>query len=233
MPYELFYWPSIQGRGEFVRLALEDAGADYVDVERGHGGAKRALDGAALKRPSFAPPYLRDGDLVVGQTAAILFYLGGKLGLAGRTPADALWTLQLQMTIMDAVKEAHDAHHPIGPGLYYEDQKGASKRSAKQFRETRMPKFLGYFESILEKNDGVHLVGDATSYADLSLFQLIEGLRYAFPRASARALKDAPRTVALRDATAERPRLAAYLESPRRIAFNTMGIFRHYPELDR
>ena len=241
MTYQLHYWPTIQGRGEFVRLALEAAGADYVDVARApesEGGGGKAL-GQRLKdvhtpRPSFAPPFLVDGELVIGQTAAILLYLGPRLQLAGAGDTDALWTHQLQLTIADAVAEAHDAHHPLSTGLYYEDQREAAAARAKAFRAERIPKFLSWFEDVLQRNPegDAHLVGDALTYADLSLFQLVAGLRYAFPVAVARALADTPAVVKLHDGVARRQRVHAYLQSLRRIAFNEDGIFRHYPELD-
>lgn len=241
MTYQLHYWPTIQGRGEFVRLALEAAGAPYVDVAReppGQGGGEsalmRRLGDPGHPRPSFAPPFLVDGDLVVGQTAAILLYLGPRLGLAGSGEADGLWTHQLQLTIADAVAEAHDTHHPLSTSLYYEDQREAALARAKAFREERIPKFLGWFERILARNPAGdrHLVGDALTYADLSLFQLVAGLRYAFPKAAARALSHAPAVAKLHANVARRQRVHDYLQSPRRIAFNEEGIFRAYPELD-
>jgi glutathione S-transferase len=246
MPYELYYWPTIQGRGEFVRLALEDAGAPYVDVARRRGGVERML---ALMRPEgvatppFAPPFLRDprdDGRLIGQTAAILLHLGGRLGLAPRDAAARTWVHQLQLTIMDVVDEAHDTHHPLSTELYYEQQKPEARRRAKAFREHRIPKFLGWFETVLQRNAstpragarGGWLAGVKASYADLSLFQLVEGLRYAFPQATARVLAGTPRIVALHDAVAARPRIAAYLRSKRRIPFNEDGIFRRYAELD-
>ncbi|WP_431274325.1 glutathione S-transferase [Variovorax ureilyticus] len=241
MAYQLHYWPTIQGRGEFVRLALEAAGAAYVDVAReppAKGGGESALMRKLLDpdnpRPSFAPPFLVDGDVVVGQTAAILLYLGPRLGLAGVGELDALWTHQIQLTIVDVVAEVHDTHHPISTGLYYEDQREAALERAKAFRDERIPKFLDWFERILQRNpagDG-HLVGDSLSYADLSLFQLVAGLRYAFPKATARALAHAPAVVKLHANVARRQRVHDYLQSPRRISFNEEGIFRAYPELD-
>lgn len=241
MAYELYYWPDIQGRGEFVRLTLEEAGADYIDVARrssGEGGGMPALS-ALLERediahPPFAPPFLKDEDVLIGQTAAILLYLGDRHDLAPRDNAQRLWTHQIQLTIADLVGEAHDTHHPLGADLYYEDQKTEARRRAKHFRKERIPKFLGWFETILERNPegDKHLVGNAVSYADLSLFQLIEGLSYAFPRSTQRILPELPRIAALHRAVAKRPRIHAYLNSDRRIPFNEEGIFRHYPELD-
>jgi glutathione S-transferase len=237
MAYELYYWPTIQGRGEFVRLALEEAGAEYADVARRPGGVEamqRLMDGAAVAPAPFAPPFLKDGDLVIGQTANILFHLGRRHGLAPRREAGRLWAHQLQLTIADAVDEAHDTHHPIASGLYYEDQQPEARRRAGDFTANRIPKYLGYFERVLEGNPqgDRHLVGRRVSYCDLSLFQLVTGLRYALPRAMAGLEPRFPRVVSLHDSIARRPRIAAYLQSPRRIPFNQHGIFRHYPELD-
>jgi glutathione S-transferase len=237
MAYDLYYWPGIQGRGEFVRLALEEAGAEYVDVARGRNGVaamQRLMDGAAAAQPPFAPPFLKDGDMLIAQTANILLYLGRRLGLAPRDEAGRLWAHQLQLTIADVVDEAHDTHHPIASSLYYEDQRDEARRRTSDFIANRIPKYLGYFERVLERNPGGerHLVGRRTSYCDLSLFQLVAGLRYAFPRAMARLEPGFPRVGGLADRIAARPRIAAYLQSPRRIAFNEQGIFRHYPELD-
>jgi glutathione S-transferase len=237
MRYELYYWPMIQGRGEFVRLALEEAAADYVDVARNDDGTDammRLMDGSQVERPPFAPPFLKAGRLLIGQTANILLFLGDRHGLAPSAEAGRLWANQLQLTIADVVAEAHDTHHPIASGLYYEDQRPEAKRRAADFVKNRIPKYLGWFEQVLANNrkGGGHLVGARISYPDLSLFQLVEGLRYAFPRAMARIEEKHPRVVALRDAVAERPRIAAYLASERRIPFNEQGIFRRYPELD-
>ena len=235
MRYELYYWPEIQGRGEFVRLVLEDAGAAYVDIARRPRGMIAMSDflkSRSVKRSPFAPPFLKSGKVVIAQTANILFFLGPRLGLAPKDEAARLWTHQLQLTIADWVGEVHDAHHPIASSLYYEEQKREAKRRAENFRIERQPKFLGYFEQILERNGGRFLVGNAVSYVDLSLFQMIEGLRYAFPHAMAKQERKYPRVIALHDRTAARPRLAAYLESERRLPFNQEGIFRHYAELD-
>jgi glutathione S-transferase len=237
MRYELYYWPSIQGRGEFVRLALEDAGADYVDTARepkGMAAMMRLMESRSIEYPPFAPPFLKAGKLVIAQTANILFYLGPRLDLVPKNDASRLWAHQLQLTIADWVAEAHDTHHPIAGSLYYEDQKREAKRRAADFTAERIPKYLGYFERILKRNSrgGGHLLGKKISYVDLSLFQMIEGLRYAFPRAMARLEAKHPLSIALRDRVDIRPRLAAYLTSDRRIPFNQEGIFRHYTELD-
>lgn len=241
MTYEVYYWPEIQGRGEFVRLALEEAGAPYIDVARrpeSEGGGIPALlaflDHSDLSHPPFAPPFLRDGDILVGQTAAILLYLGDRLDLAPKDEAGRLWTHQIMLTIVDLVDEAHDTHHPLGGHLYYEDQKPEALRRAGQFRDERIPRFLGWFERILAHNpEGDRcLVGSSVSYADLALFQAVEGLSYAFPRRMAEVLPEVPRVEALRRATAQRPNIRAYLASERRIPFNEQGIFRHYRELD-
>lgn len=235
MRYELYYWPEIQGRGEYVRLALEEAGADYRDVAREGGGEEemmRLMQGRSLKMPPFAPPFLRAGKLWIAQTANILFYLGGRHRLAPRSEAGRLWTHQLQLTIADFVVEIHDTHHPLGPSLYYEDQKPEAARRSENFRDERVPKFLGYFERAIGASKGPYLLGRSLTYADLSLFQIVAGLRYAFPQLMKRVERSHRRVVALHDKVAARPRIAAYLESERRIPFNEMGIFRRYEELD-
>ena len=237
MTYQLYYWPSIQGRGEFIRMALEAAGADYVDVARADGGMDQMMalmQGDEAIRPPFAPPFLKDGELLIAQVANILLHLGPKLGLAPSDEAGRLWTHQLQLTVTDFLVEVHDTHHPIAGGLYYEDQKPESKRRADDFLKERAPKYLGYFEKVLGRNPegAAHLVGGELTYADLSLFQLIEGMRYAFPKAMARLEADLPGLAALHDRVAALPRLKGYLDSPRRIPFNEQGIFRRYPELD-
>jgi glutathione S-transferase len=241
MAYEFFYWPEIQGRGEFVRLALEDAGADYIDVARGLENEGRGvpamlalMGGDGTSHPPFAPPFLRDGDLVVSHTAAILLYLGGRIGLAPTDEDGRLWAHQIQLTITDIVKEVYNSHHPIDEDKWFREQKDEALARAAVFRRDRMPKFLGWFERILAANPAgaAHLVGGSVSYADLSLFQLLEGLRFAFSLAAERELATLPRVTALHRAVAQRPRLKAYLASERRVSFKETGIFRRYPELD-
>src|SRR3977135_4071751 len=236
MRYELYYWPEIQGRGEFVRLALEEAGADYVDVGRKKGGMaklQRIMEARRVEHPPFAPPFLKAGELLIAQTANILLFLGARHGLAPKNEVGRLWVHQLQLTIADLVAEAHDVHHPIGAGLYYEDQKREAKRAAENFVSERIPKYLGYFETALERGRGSYLAGARLSYADLSLFQIVEGLRYAFPLRMKRFENKIPRWIGSRDRVAGRPRIGAYLESEAPIPFNESGIFRHYPDLDR
>ncbi len=239
-PYELYYWPNIQGRGEFVRLALEDAGVPYVDVARlpaSKGGGVPALI-ATMQRgpksgpPPFAPPFLRSGAHVIAQTANVLAWLAPRHGLVAANEASRVAANQLQLTLADLVLEAHDAHHPLGPTLYYEDQKREARRRAEEFRSSRIPKYLGYFERVLERSSGAYLLGARASYVDLSMFQIIVGLDYAFPRTMRAMAKKTRRLRTLAARVASRPRIAAYLASDRRIPFNEDGIFRHYPELD-
>jgi glutathione S-transferase len=233
MRYELYYWPSIQGRGEYVRLALEEAGADYADVARGERGMAAMMRMMEQKggTPPFAPPFLKAGRLVIGQTANILFYLGSRHGLAPKAEPAKLWVHQLQLTVTDFVMEIHDTHHPLGSSLYYEDQRSAAKRRTGEFWNERVPKYLGYFEGLLEDNGGFYLTGRRVSYVDLSLFQIIEGLRYAFPKRMKAFDGEVPALLELRDRVAARPNIKAYLMSERRIPFNESGIFRRYKEL--
>jgi glutathione S-transferase len=239
MTYRLFYWPEIQGRGEFLRLALEESSADYVDVARESG---KGLGVAALMRfssarnvahPPFAPPFLQAGRLVVGQTANILLFLGGRHGLAPKDEGGRLWAHELQLTIADFLVEIHDTHHPVASGLYYEDQKKEARRRSADFLENRLPKFFGYFERLLARQRGQkYLAGTKLTYVDLSMVQIISGLSYAFPNAMARVARDYRRLFALHARVQERPRISAYLASGRRIPFNEQGIFRHYAALD-
>jgi glutathione S-transferase len=235
MRYELYYWPEIQGRGEFVRLALEEAGAGYVDV-----GRKRGREAVAAffgrkreRRPPYAPPALKAGNCTIGQTANILMYLGARHALAPRDEAGKMWAHQLQLTIADMVVHIHDTHHPVSGWLFYEEQKPAAKRRTADFWKYRVPKFLGYFERVIERSGGPHLLGRKLCYVDLSLFQIVEGLRYAFPKRMKRFEKKIPRVIALHDRVKKRPRIAAYLQSERRIPFSQWGIYRYFKELDR
>lgn len=237
MGYDFYYWPGIQGRGEFVRLALEQAGADYVDVARDEGGmaAMQAfVAGEEAGALPFAPPFLKSGDRVIAQVANILLYLGPQQDIAPQDEAGRLWAHQLQLTVTDFVQEAHDTHHPVASALYYEDQKDEAKRYTQNFLDIRVPKYLAYFENATARNaagSGM-LIGDGPTYPDLSVFQIVAGLRYAFPKAMARIQPDFPKTSALHDTVAALPRVAAYLASDRRIPFNEHGVFRYYPELD-
>ena len=234
MKYELYYWPEIQGRGEYIRLALEETKANYVDVARGPGGASAMMRMMEEGRtPPFAPPFLKAGQLVIGQTANILFYLGSRLGLAPETEAGRLWVHQLQLTVTDFVLEVHDTHHPLGPSLYYQDQRAAARKRTEEFWNERAPKYLGYFEDVLKGSSGGYLVGRKLTYIDLSLFQIVEGLRYAFPKRMAAFEDDISGLIDLHDRVAARPNIRAYLASDRRIPFNESGIFRRYKELDR
>jgi glutathione S-transferase len=236
---ELYYWPGIQGRGEFIRLALEEGGASYVDVARsredGLAAMMALLEGKQAGPLPFAPPFVRVGRAMVSQTANVLAVLAPRLRLIPTDEALRREAHQIQLTLADFVGEIHDTHHPIAGGLYYEDQRAAAKRRARDFVANRLPKYLGWLERILARNrrsGGRWLVGADRTYVDLSAFQIVEGLRYALPRAMAGAEEAVPRLVALHGRVAERPRIAAYLRSKRRQPFNQMGIFRHYPELD-
>lgn len=237
MRYEFYYWPTVQGRGEFVRLALEEAGADYVDVARRKGKAgvpamMKILEDKRNARPPFAPPFVKGGKLIIAQTANVLFFLGPQLKLAPADEAGRLWAHQLQLTITDLVVEIHDTHHPITSWLYFEEQRPAARRRTKDFWRYRVPKFLGYFERVLQRNGGRFLVGRRLSYVDLSIFQIVEGLRYAFPKRMKRFEKKVPGLIGLHDRVAARPRVKAYLASPRRIPFSQWGIYRYFKELD-
>ena len=238
MIYELYYWPGIQGRGEFIRLALEEAGAEYIDIALRPDGVKEMqayLHDPDVERPPFAPPFLKAGKQVVSQTSNILLFLGGRLGLAPRDAAGKLWAHQLQLTIADLVVEVHDTHHPLGPTFYFEDQKGESKRRAEAFVAERIPKYLGYFERVLERNRASRtwIAGSRISYVDLSLAQMIAGMRYAFPDTMDAQMRKCPRLAQLHDRAFARPRIKRYLASSRRIPYNNDDLFRRYPELPR
>jgi glutathione S-transferase len=232
--YELYYWSEIQGRGEFVRLALEEADADYIDVarRRGDGAIDKLINRRGDKHPPFACPVLKAGKHVIADTANILLWLGPRIGLSPKDEAGRLWVHQMQLTITDLVVEIHDTHHPVTSWLYFEEQIPSAKRRTRDFWRYRVPKFLGYFEKILERNGGNYLLGRKLCYADLSLFQIVEGLRYGFPKRMKRFEKKIPRVIALHDRVAKRPRIAAYLASTRRIPFSQWGIYRYYKPLD-
>ena len=236
MSYDLYYWPEIQGRGEFVRLVLEAAGADYRDMARldvsggGTEGMFAMMEKGVGGAKPLAPPFIVDGDILVSQAAIAAAYLGEKLGLAPEDEPGRLFARAVAATTADFVAEAHDTHHPVGTSLYYEDQKPEALRRATEFRDQRMPKFLGWYESLIGTSG--HLVGDRLSYADLGLFQVVEGLRYAMPKRMAAIEADYPKVIRLAAKVAAHPKIAAYLASERRVPFSTDGIFRHYPELD-
>ncbi len=236
MRYELYYWPTIQGRGEFIRLVLEEAAANYIDVVRENGISDMLdfLTGNNTDHPPYAPPILKANKRVIAQTANILMFLGARHKLVPANEAGRMWTHQLQLTMDDFLVEAHDVHHPLAKSFYYEEQRDEALRRSENFLDERLPKFLDYIERVLEQNpsDSRHLVGARLTYADLSLFQHIEGLRYAFPNAMAQAEPKYPLLVGLHARIAERPRIKAYAASDQRIAFNEDGIYRHYPELD-
>jgi len=233
MSYKLWYWSSVQGRGEFVRLPLEAAGIAYHDCAREQGDDALVANMAAHERHGpFAPPYLELDGMVVAQVANILMFLGERHGLAPSNMADRLWLNELQLTIADLVAEVHNVHHPISGSLYYEDQKDAALAAANAFRAERIPKFLGYFEAALGAHPGDWLIDHRWTYIETSLFQIVEGLRYMFPRRMAAIEAHYPGLIRIHGQVAELPGIRAYLKSDRRIAFNTDGIFRHYPELD-
>jgi glutathione S-transferase len=231
MSYQLWYWPSIPGRGEFVRLALEAAEIEYEDMAREQGAEALIADlqGRGGIRP-FAPPYLVDGELCIGQTAHILAFLADRHDFgAGELEVD-LQLIQLQLDITDIVAEVHNVHHPVAAALYYQDQMDAAYEAAQHFRDQRLPKYLDHFEAALEENGGPCVLGDRWTHVDTSLFQLMEGLDYMFPNRM-REL-DYPRLELCRQAMMEIAGVEQYLASDRRLPFNEDGIFRFYPELD-
>jgi glutathione S-transferase len=192
VPYHLIYWPGIPGRGEHVRLALEEAGAEYTDTaftDKGMDEVLAMIDaknlGDEVNLPLCAPPMLRHGDLVINQTPNILLYLGGRLGLVppADEDADGVYRVNgLALTALDGFSnEVHDCHHPIATGLYYEDQKEESIRKSKDYVKNRLPKFLGYFERVLQSKpsgEGPWLYAGRLTYADLVLFQVRHHHRY-------------------------------------------------------
>jgi glutathione S-transferase len=233
MSYDLWYWPGIEGRGEFIRLVLEGAGIAYHDRAREDG-----LDALLKDKASrtgfvpFAPPYLVKGDFAIAQVAHILAWLTDKHGLGSGNVETDLQLIQLQLTITDIVTEAHNVHHPVAIDKYYREQKDEAARAAASFRNARMPKYFDYFEVALGVNEDAFVLGEKWSHVDTSLFQLVEGLSYMFPRRMAALKPNYPRLHAVRDAVAQIDGIAAYLASERRLPFSEEGLFRHYPELD-
>ncbi len=237
MTYRLYYWPTLPGRGELVRVVLEDIGADWVDVARSGDAPNFAAVRSILTAPPggtppSAPPVLVHGDLVLCQSANIALYLGQQHDRLPDVPGGLFVANQLLATLADIVAEAHDTHHPIGKHLYYEDQKAAAIANARGFVEKRLPKWLGYLDRVLAASGTGVLAGSGASVVDLYAFQVLEGLAWAFPNAWARVTADLPRILDYRARIAARPRLAAYLASDRRMPFNDSGVFRRYPELD-
>ena len=252
-PYELLYWPEIPGRGEFIRLAFEATGTSYKDVANESKDGINAVLAAKAddltidsdgNPPAFAPPALRilgegkEGKtLVLYQTPAILSYLGDKLGLAGEDEVEKHWILSHTLTALDLNNEAHDTHHPVAVAKYYEDQKEEALKKATDFRENRLPKFFSFFERVLKGNDengqGKYLVGSKLSYADTTVWHVLNGLKFAFPKELEAREKEFPTLFGtFYPSVQEQSGLKDYLSSDRRKPYS-MGIFRHYPELDR
>lgn len=194
--------------------------------------------------PPFAPPALRipgegpDGKpLLIYQTPSILSYLGDKLDLAGSNEAEKSWILSHTLTALDLNNEAHDTHHPIAVAKYYEEQKEESLKKSTDFREARIPKFLGYFERVLKGNEeqgkGKYLVGSKLSFADTTLWHVLSGLLFAFPKEmEARKAEFELLFGTFYNSVKEASGVKEYLASGKRKPFS-MGVFRHYPELDR
>jgi glutathione S-transferase len=239
MALHVYYWPGLQGRGEFVRLALEETKTPYRDIGRdgkaGMAEMLKFLSAENLPSLPFAPPFLKEGETIIPHVANILMYLAPKLGLVPKPEKIRHVANGLQLTITDMVAEVHDTHHPVASSLHYEDQKEAAKARSEDFLGHRLPKFCGYFERVLQSNPKgpKYILGARLSYVDLSLFQIVAGLHYAFPRATAKFARQYPALSAVHDRVADRPNIAAYLASKRRVPFNETGIFRHYPELDQ
>ncbi len=236
--YELFYWPSIQGRGEFVRLALEAAGAPYVDVARlpadQGGGAKvmqALLADPAGGGPFFAPPILRHGDVTLSQTAAILQYLGPRLRLVPDDEASRLRANHLQLTIADFVLEAHDTHHPIASSLYYEDQKAEAARRAHAFVQSRLPKYLGYFERVVEAQRRGRGPACRGRGSVVRRSVAVSDHRRARVRVSARAFTRRRQDAALASAARSRGRGTGGRRLPAVPATHSVQPARHLPEL--
>lgn len=251
--YELLYHPGIPGRGEFIRLVLEAAGVPYKDLANdsieGAYSVQAIIDPSSTgdddgNPPPFAPPALRipsEGKrgtaLVIYQTPSILAYLGDRLGLAGADQAERAWVLSHTLTALDCNNEVHDTHHPIAVSEYYEAQMDEALKKAKVFREHRIPKFLGYFERLLmgnkEHGGGRYLVGCKLSFADTTVWQVLSGLEFAFPREIEARKQEYPTLFEkFYPSIREEKGIKEYLASNRRLPFG-MGVYRHYPELDR
>lgn len=191
--YTLLYHPDIPGRGEYIRLAFEASGVPYSDPanesKEGVGQVYTCCSPDSLGEdgnpPPFAPPMLRVSgagkngkSLLINQTPNILFYLGKELGLAGEEEADKWHVNELALTALDFSNETHDTHHPIAVMKVYEDQKEEALKKSTQFRENRIPKYFGYFERVLKGNEaggGRYLVGGKLTYADTTLWQVLDG----------------------------------------------------------
>ena len=239
-PYRLVYWPTIPGRGEFVRVILEDVGAAYIDVARlpeAEGGGSRAVVGFLADPPPglrpLACPVLVADDLVLAQSVAIAMLLGERHHRLPGDGAGRYGVQQVLLTMTDLVAEVHSVHHPISTSLRYEDQREAAIVGARPFHAQRLPKYLDWLERLLADNGDEVLVGAGTTVADLWVLPLLDGLDYAFPRSMAALAPRVARLRGLRDRVASRPPLVTYLASARHRPHNLSGIFRHYPELDR
>lgn len=249
--YKLLYHPGLPGRGEYIRLAFEATSTPYTDVsntsQAGIGEVYGTLSpqslGEGLNPPKFAPPMLRVGgagpngsDLLISQTSNVLLYLGRKLGLSGESEAEGYWVNEVVLTGLDFCNDCHDTHHPIATGMFYEDQKDEALKKASDFRENRIPKFLGYFERVLRGNgaraQGKYLVGKGLTAADLVVWQVVDGVRYAFPKEMEARMKEFEGVWEFYESLKGESWLEEYLASERRLKYGD-GIFRYYKELDR
>lgn len=231
--YALYYWPVLPGRGEIIRMLLEDAGAAYRDVgrEEGFGVIVSARKGELGGARPFAPPILQHGELVLSQSSVIARYIAERHGLAPSDHRGRFLAEQHFLGWSDVMVEVHDTHHPIALGLHYEDQRDAAKERTRHFLADRLGTWLQHFEHIVTQGGGVH-VGETITYPDFMARFVLRGIEYAFPRAFSEHRERIPSLLALRDRVEARPQLAAYLASDRAMAFNEHGIFRHYPELE-
>ncbi|KAI0012376.1 glutathione S-transferase protein-like protein [Xylariaceae sp. FL0662B] len=243
-PYELIYYTGVPGRGEHVRLMFEEAGAPYEDTQflsfdKARETVTHWLGAGGHGNPKyFAPPLFKHGDLVMSQTPNILLYLGPKLGLAGSREDDVYRVNALALTALDGLcNEVHDSHHPIAVMLPYEDQKEESLRRSQYWIKNRLLTHLEYWQKALvgdKETGGPWLLGTTLTYADLVLFQCLDGTTYAFPNAMKQARESGKydRVFELWEAVKARPNIAAYLGSNRRQKYQDWGIYRHYPDND-